>query len=95
MQKIVFRSCQKFFNVQIEAYTILSNHFHFILRQSSDNVGIQCFMSRSQQVFSLYYNKRHRRTGPVFDGRYNAKLIDDDKYYANIWNYILNNPIKP
>ena len=82
------------YDVSIESRAIMNNHYHFILVQNDKNDGIQQMLYRLQMAFAQYYNKRHERRGPVFEGRYKAKLIHDDKYYFDVTNYVFRNPVK-
>lgn len=82
------------YNVIIESQALMSNHFHFILVQNKDNNGIPKMISFLQMSFAKYYNKKWSRRGPVFEGRYNAKLVHDDRYYFDVTNYVFKNPIK-
>ncbi|MBI4232386.1 transposase [Candidatus Peregrinibacteria bacterium] len=84
----------KRYNVVIESQAMMSNHFHFILVQNEDNEGIQHMVAYLQLSFAKYYNKRHGRKGPVFEGRFKAKFIHDDRYYFDVTNYVFKNPIK-
>ena len=81
------------YDVTITAFSILPNHFHLLIRQNEEN-GIAKFIRSLQLSYAKYFNKKHKRRGPVFDGRYNAILVDDKKYFFNIHNYIFNNPTK-
>lgn len=50
-----------------------------------------------QKVLSIYaeeYNHRHHYTGHVFEGRYTAQLIEDERYFLEVSRYIHLNPVK-
>lgn len=83
----------KKFDITIESFSILPNHFHFLVIQNGKE-DAQKFIRGVQLCYAKYFNKKHRRKGPVFDGRYNAVLVDSRKYFFNIHNYIFNNPKK-
>lgn len=82
------------FKVRIESSAMMSNHFHFILMQDSNNKGIQLMLFHLQMSFARRYNKINKRRGPVFEGRFRSKLIDSAKYHWNIFNYVFWNPVK-
>jgi putative transposase len=42
--------------------------------------------------YSMYYNKKYKRTGPLFESRYKASMITDDAYLEHITRYIHMNP---
>lgn len=82
------------FDVSIESFAMMDNHFHFILVQNKTNDGIQEMLYRLQMSFALHFNKKYELSGPVFESRYKAKLIHDDRYYWDVTNYVFKNPIK-
>ena len=92
LEKAIYYS--KKFKVAIESSTIVPNHYHFLLKQNEDSHGVQKFLSRLQLSHANYYNLKYKRRGPVFEGRYNAELVTDKRYYFNMVNYISNNPLK-
>jgi putative transposase len=80
--------------VHIESRAMMTNHFHFILIQNTDNNGIQKMMYRLQMSFAKFYNNKYRRRGQVFEGRFKAKYIHDNNYYWGVTNYVFRNPVK-
>ena len=79
--------------VEIGAYCLMSNHFHLLLREKKEN-GISLFMAKLLTAFSMYFNKRHRRTGALFEGRFLATHVDSDEYLKYLFSYIHLNPVK-
>jgi len=78
--------------VEIIAYCLNPNHFHILLKQSSDN-GISLFMSKLGG-YSKYFNLKNKRTGTLFQGTFKAKHISDNEYLLNLSAYInLNDTI--
>lgn len=84
----------KQYDVSIESYAVMNNHYHFILIQNENNDGIQKMIYFLQMNFAKSYNKFHKRRGPVFDSRYKAKIIENDDYFSDVVNYVFRNPIK-
>src|SRR4051812_33091994 len=64
--------------VDIVCYCLNHNHFHFILRQRSEN-GISEFMKRLGG-YTWYFNNRHKRSGALFQGVFKSSHIDSDEY---------------
>jgi putative transposase len=83
----------KKFKITIRAIAIMDDHYHFILEQTQET-GIKEFITMVKLSYAKYYNKKTKRKGPVFECRYHAKLIEDWNYEINIYNYVLNNPVK-
>ena len=77
--------------VNILAFMLMENHFHFILEEVVEN-GIAKFMQRLGTGMTMYYNKRHQETGMLFQGSYKAKIIDNDIYlkYLNVYIQVKN-----
>lgn len=73
--------------VNIIAYCINPNHFHFILEQVADR-GIEKFMHKLGMGYSKYFNIKYKRSGTLFEGRFKAKLIDTDDYLLHLSAYI-------
>jgi putative transposase len=79
--------------VEIVAYCINPNHYHFLLKQISEK-GIEKFMHRLGTGYSKYFNIKNKRTGPLFQGRFKAKHVDTNEYLLHLSAYInLNNKI--
>ncbi|MBI5138481.1 MAG: transposase [Candidatus Vogelbacteria bacterium] len=63
--------------VEILSHCLNPNHFHLILRQLIDN-GVSHFMRSQIGGYARYFNKRHNRSGALFEGRFKAKWIEDE-----------------
>ncbi|PIQ66889.1 MAG: hypothetical protein COV95_01700 [Candidatus Zambryskibacteria bacterium CG11_big_fil_rev_8_21_14_0_20_40_24] len=79
--------------VAIGAYVLMPNHFHIIIKEIKEN-GITEFMRKLLTAYSMYFNKRHERVGPLFQGTFKAKHLDYDQYLKYQFAYIHLNPIK-
>jgi len=73
------------------AYCINPNHYHFIVQQNVDN-GISKFMHKLSLGYSMYFNEKYKRSGPLFSGCFKAKHIDSNEYLIHLSAYVnLNN----
>ncbi|MCA9360497.1 transposase, partial [Candidatus Kaiserbacteria bacterium] len=79
--------------VDIGAYVLMPNHFHILIKEVNEG-GISQFMKKLSTGYSMYFNKKHDRTGVLFEGRYKAKRADTDEYLKYLFSYIHLNPIK-
>ncbi len=52
------------------------------------------FMQRFNASYTVYFNRRHRRSGHLFQGRYKAILIEKDEYLVELSRYIHLNPVR-
>jgi len=73
--------------VTIEAYCLLENHFHLLLKQESPN-GISEFMQRVQGGYSRKYNATYGTLGTRFQGRFQATHIDNESYLYQLLAYV-------
>lgn len=80
-------------SVAIGAYVLMPNHFHLLVKETSEN-GITEFMRRLTTAYTMYFNKKYKRVGPLFQGTFKAEYVDEDKYLKYLFSYIHLNPIK-
>lgn len=73
--------------VSIVCYCFNPNHFHFILKQETEN-GISEFLKRLLGGYTRYFNLVHNRNGALFQGRFKSKLINNDQYILKIRPYV-------
>jgi REP element-mobilizing transposase RayT len=73
------------------AFCLMPNHFHLFVYQKNSNAMSTPLKSVSIS-YSMYFNKRHRRLGPLFQSRYRASRITSDAYLQHITRYIHLNP---
>ncbi|MSU45328.1 MAG: hypothetical protein EXS47_01735 [Candidatus Zambryskibacteria bacterium] len=79
--------------VDIGAFCFMANHFHLLLHEKIEN-GVSFFMLKLLTAYSGYFNKRHGRTGGLFEGKFKAVHADTDEYLKYLFSYIHLNPIK-
>ena len=79
--------------VDIGAYCLMPNHFHLLLHEKVDD-GISKFLEKFLTAYSMYFNKKHERTGKLFEGRSLATHVDTDIYLKYLFSYIHLNPVK-
>lgn len=95
------RDCEEFlgiiralfprYRVTLHAYCLMPNHYHLFLRTPLGK--LRRFMQELGGDYGMYYNKRHHRVGPLFQGRYKAQLVDKDEYALQLSRYIHMNPV--
>lgn len=77
--------------VHILSYCLMSNHFHLLIQQKTDN-GVSHFMQNIQNSFTRYNNTRFETDGPIFKGQFKAIRIEDDNQLLHVHRYIHLNP---
>ncbi len=79
--------------ISIGAYCLMPNHFHILVKQEKDS-GITMFMQKLLTGYSMYYNKKYKRTGSLFEGKFKSKYAGEDRYLKYLFSYIHLNPLK-
>lgn len=79
--------------VDIGAYCLMPNHFHLLIHEKIEN-GISKFMQKLLTAYTMYFNKKNERTGPLFSGMFKATRTNEDEYLKYLFSYIHLNPIK-
>jgi putative transposase len=74
------------------AYCLMGNHLHLLLQTPDPNLGAG--MQRLQGTYALLFNRRHRKVGHVFQGRFGSKLVRDDAQFWTATRYVLRNPVE-
>lgn len=77
--------------IQLLCYCLIPNHFHFLVKQKSAN-AIESFMQSLATRYSLYFNKKNKRVGSLFQGIYKAVLVSTDEQLLHLSRYIHLNP---
>ena len=79
--------------VDIGAYVLMSNHFHILIKEKIEN-GISLYMLKLLTTYSMYFNKKYKRTGRLFEGVFKSKHVDNDNHLKYLYSYIHLNPAK-
>ncbi|MFC1621106.1 transposase [Candidatus Omnitrophota bacterium] len=77
--------------VQIICYCIMPTHIHLVLKQLEEN-GISCFMGNVLNSYSRYFNIKHNRKGPLWEGRFKKVHVRSDEQLLHLTRYIHLNP---
>ena len=77
----------------IGAFVLMPNHIHILLKETREG-GISSFMEKLLTGYSMYFNKRYNRVGPLFQSRFKAEHAHRDEYLKYLFAYIHLNPIK-
>ena len=80
------------FSIIIHTYCLMSNHYHLLIETPEPN------LSKSIQwlnvSYAINFNRKYKRSGHLFQGRFRAILIDADAYLKQLSRYIHLNPVK-
>ncbi|MFH0771753.1 MAG: transposase [Candidatus Omnitrophota bacterium] len=80
------------YKVTIHAYCLMNNHYHLLIETALPN--LTRFMRDLNGHYTIYFNRRNKRSGHLFQGRYKAILVDKDNYLWELSRYIHLNPVR-
>jgi putative transposase len=81
------KNIKKYFRINIYCYNLMPNHFHFLLRQKTDN-GISKSIADVINSFTKYYNLKNKRLGPIFLTRFKCVRIQSREQLIHVSRYI-------
>jgi putative transposase len=76
----------------IYAWVLMDNHVHLLFK--SGNYGISVVMRKLLTWYAQYFNRRHNRTGHLFQNRYKSILCEEESYLLALIRYIHLNPVR-
>lgn len=74
------------------AYCLMTNHYHLVIETPDSNLSKG--MRQLNGMFTQATNRRHQRSGHLFQGRYKAILVDTDTYLMELIRYVVLNPVR-
>jgi REP element-mobilizing transposase RayT len=80
------------FSLRIYAYCLMTNHYHILLETQFPN------LSQAIQWLNVsyagYFNRKYKRNGHLFQGRFKSILVEADEYLKELTRYIHLNPVR-
>jgi len=91
MRRRIFDNLTRF-NACCLAWAFMPNHFHLLYHSKTGNLVdfMRCVMSG----YSIYFNRKYKRVGHLFQNRYKSSLIDTERYLLELIRYIHMNPVR-
>lgn len=81
------------FGVVVHSYCLMPNHYHLLLQTPRANLSAAA--GWLQTTYSVRFNRRHDRSGHLFQGRFKSHLVEEDAYARELVKYIHLNPVRP
>ena len=85
-------SVNKRYNWMCHAYILMNNHYHLVIETPEGNLSKG--MRQLNGVYTQVFNKRHRRVGHLFQGRYKAILIQKESHLVEVCKYVVLNAVR-
>ncbi len=79
------------YEIRLYLFTLMNNHVHMVLETPQGNLSR--FMHRLQTAYTVYFQRRHRRTGHLLQGRFGSTVVDEDEYILKLSRYVHLNPV--
>ena len=79
------------YDVRLYLFCQMTNHVHLVLETPQGNLSR--FMHRLQTAYTVYFNRKHRRSGHLLQGRFGSTLVDKDQYILKLSRYVHLNPV--
>src|SRR5205823_4873975 len=73
-------------NVAVHAFVLMGNHFHLLAQTRTANLSR--WMHWLMVAYSVYFNRRHRRSGHLLQGRYKSLLVETGEYLLTVSRYL-------
>jgi putative transposase len=88
----ILETINKRYHWLCHAYCLMDNHYHLLIETPDGNLSIG--MRQLNGVYTQFFNRRHKRTGHLFQGRYKAILIQKDSHLLEVCRYVVLNPVR-
>jgi REP element-mobilizing transposase RayT len=88
----ILKRTKERYGYHLHAYVLMDNHYHLILETPRANISQ--IMQNINTSYTVYINKKHRRSGHLFQGRFKSIVVDKDAYLGTLSRYIHLNPVR-
>jgi REP element-mobilizing transposase RayT len=82
----------KRFGWRVTAWVLMTNHYHLVIQTPEAN------LSRGMQwlngTYADWFNRRHNRSGHLFQGRFKSFIVETETYFAEVLRYVVLNPVR-
>lgn len=80
------------YDIVLHGYVLMGNHYHLIAETHRANLGR--WMHWLTTAYTVYFNRRHRRVGHLFQGRYKSIVVEAEGYLLSLSRYVHLNPVR-
>ena len=79
--------------LSVHAYVLMDNHVHLLATPDGDD-ALSLAMQDLGRRYVRWFNRRHGRTGTLWEGRFRSSLVEADRYLLACQRYIESNPVR-
>ncbi len=87
------REASALHGVAVHAYVLMDNHVHLLVTPSTTDALSKAMQTLGRRYVSSY-NRRHGRTGTLWEGRFRGTVIESERYFLTVMRYIELNPVR-
>jgi REP element-mobilizing transposase RayT len=88
----ILQESSEVYNFRVYAYALMGNHYHLLIKTTAINLSL--LMRQINAQYSMYFNKKYKRVGPLWQGRFKSWYVHDITYLRTLVKYVEHNPIK-
>ena len=88
----IMQDSAEVYGFRIHSYCLMGNHYHLLLQTTTENLSL--IMRQINSRYSIYFNNKYKRVGPLWQGRFKSWYVYDNVYLNALLKYIEFNPIK-
>jgi REP element-mobilizing transposase RayT len=86
------KTAKEKFGIILHAYVLMTNHYHLIIETPEANLSKAMHYIISS--YTMYINKKRKRSGHLFQGRFKSIVVEKDSYLVELSRYIHLNPVR-
>jgi len=80
------------YNWLCHAYCLMDNHYHLMIETVDATLSLG--MRQLNGIYTQRYNRRHGKTGHIFQGRFKSILLEKESHLAELCRYVILNPVR-
>src|ERR1700752_5232406 len=80
------------FHLRLHGYVLMSNLYHLLIETPKS--GLSRTLRYLNGVYTQTFNRRHRRVGHLFQGRFKAILVQKESHFLEVCRYVVLNPVR-
>jgi putative transposase len=88
----IFSGTIEKYNWLCHSYCLMDNHYHLVVETLDPNLSLG--MRQLNGMYTQAFNRKHRRVGHVFQGRFKSILVEKDSYLLELCRYVVLNPVR-